>query len=203
MRRITVAAILVASLLGGYFLSRHSSGKEDSPAEILTAEANAAVAARDAEMVDFTLPDMQGHERQLSNWAGKLRLINFWATWCVPCRREIPLLKEIQATHGNNGIQVIGIAVDDPEPVAAYAAEIGFNYPILIGGEEAIAAAEGFGVDFMAMPLTFIVSPDGELLNAHVGEFKSSDADAALPIIHDLIAGKITNKAARTALTGL
>lgn len=202
MRRITVAAILFASLLAGYFLSRESATNQESRGEILTAEANAAVAAASAETVDFTLPDMNGDDRQLSSWAGKLRLVNFWATWCVPCRREIPLLKEIQATHGSNGIQVIGVAVDDPEPVAEYAAEIGFNYPILIGGEKAIEAAEGFGVDFMAMPLTFIVAPDGELLNAHVGEFKSSDADAALPIMHDLIAGKITNKAARRALSG-
>jgi len=203
MKRITVAVILAGSMLAGYFLSRNYLPDDDRQSAILTAEANASLAAAGNSATDFILPDLDGQARRLSDWAGSARIVNFWATWCVPCRREIPLLKELQSKHGASGLQIIGVAVDDPEPVSEYAAEVQFNYPILVGGEEAIGAAEGFGIDFMAMPLTFIVAPDGELLNAHVGEFKKSDAEAALPIIVDLIAGKIDNEAARAALADI
>ena len=80
----------------------------------------------------FTLPDITGVDHNFSEWSGKNRILNFWATWCAPCRREIPLLKAFQTEQGDNEFQVIGIAVDFPEPVANYAETAEFNYPILV-----------------------------------------------------------------------
>ena len=93
--------------------------------------------------VAFSLPDLDGRQRDFSEWDGKHRILNFWATWCAPCRREIPLLKEFQDAQADSGIQVIGIAVDDLEPAVAYAKDAEFNYPVLIGQEDAMAIAEG------------------------------------------------------------
>jgi len=120
--------------------------------------------------VEFELDDLDGNKRQFSEWDGKHRIVNFWATWCAPCRREIPLLKAFQEQHGAEGFQVIGIAVEFPEPVIAYAKEAQFNYPILVGEQDAMAVAESSGISFIGLPFTMIVAKDVTLVGAHIGE---------------------------------
>lgn len=147
----------------------------------------------------FDLPDLDGRPRQIDEWAGKHLLLNFWATWCAPCRREIPLLKSFQDAHGDN-YQVIGIAVDEVEPVVAYAEETDFNYPILVGFEDAMAVAESSGVEFIGMPFTMIVTADGQLLNSHMGEIHQEDLDQVVDVIERLDRGEIARTAAQAAL---
>jgi thiol-disulfide isomerase/thioredoxin len=204
MPRVLMIVVLAGSVAAGMWLSRlllppeRPAGEGPDPTAV---QMRASVAQ--AETGDFSLPDLAGETRTLADWDGELRVINFWATWCAPCRREIPLLKEIQAQHGEAGIQVIGIAVDDPEPVADYAAEMAFNYPVLIGQEEAIAAAESFGIDFLGLPFTLIVAPDGELLNVHVGEFDREQAGTMASILRDFLDGSLAADQAREALAGI
>lgn len=150
--------------------------------------------------VSFTLPDMDGQAREFSEWSGKHTLLNFWATWCAPCRREIPLLKTFQEEQAANGIQVIGIAVDDALPVAQYAEDVQFNYPVLIGQEDAMAIAETSGLEFIGMPFTMVVAADGELLNAHFGEIVEADLDHIAEVLQLLDAGEIDKDSARAAL---
>jgi len=153
--------------------------------------------------VQFALNDIDGNLRNLSEWQGKARLINFWATWCAPCRREIPLLKQTQADHEADNVQVIGIAVDFPDEVRAYAEETQFNYPILVGQEDAMAAAEDAGVPFIGLPFTMIVAPTGELINSHVGEIMESHIDTILAVLDELESGSMDLAAAREALSSL
>jgi thiol-disulfide isomerase/thioredoxin len=160
-------------------------------------------ASPNAAALDFTLPDIAGQPRSFSEWQGKARIVNFWATWCAPCRREIPLLKKTQAAHAGNNLQIIGVAVDFPEEVAAYAEEAQFNYPVLVGQEDAMAAAEASGIEFIGMPFTLIVAPDGDLLNAHMGEIVESHIDTILEVFHDLESGALSKDAARAALSHL
>ena len=148
----------------------------------------------------FTLVDLDGTEHDLSEWSGKHRLLNFWATWCAPCRREIPLLKTFQDEHGENGFVVIGIAVDFPDQVAAYAEEAQFNYPILVGQEDAMAVAETSGVEFIGMPFTMIVAADGELINTHIGEIMDSHLEHIVRVLTMLDNGEIDKASARKAL---
>jgi thiol-disulfide isomerase/thioredoxin len=148
----------------------------------------------------FKLPDIDGVERDFSEWEGKHRLINFWATWCAPCRREIPLLKTFQDEHGASGFQVIGVAVDFPDQVAAYDRDISFNYPILVGQEDAMAVAETSGVEFIGMPFTMIVASDGELLSTHIGEILDSHLEHIVRVLTMLDNGEINRESARKAL---
>jgi thiol-disulfide isomerase/thioredoxin len=147
----------------------------------------------------FVLPDMDGVEREFAEWDGKHRLLNFWATWCAPCRREIPLLKTFQDEYGDAGFQVLGIAVDYPEQVTLYAEEAGFNYPVLVGQQEAMAVAELSGIEFIGMPFTMFVTKDGEYVGAYIGELHESHLNDVVNIFERLDKGEITGKEARGA----
>jgi thiol-disulfide isomerase/thioredoxin len=148
----------------------------------------------------FSLMGLDGVLHDFDEYDGRHRLLNFWATWCAPCRREIPLLKEFQAKQGDDGILVIGIAVDFMEAVQQYAEAAEFNYPILVGEMDAMAVAEQSGLQFHAMPFTMIVTADGEYLNAHFGELRRPDLDKISEVLARLDAGEIDTDSARKAL---
>jgi thiol-disulfide isomerase/thioredoxin len=153
--------------------------------------------------VSFTLPDLEGNPRDFAEWQGKHRVLNFWATWCAPCRREIPLLKAFQVEQADSGIQVIGIAVDDQEPAAAYARDAEFNYPVLIGQEDAMAIAEDSGIDFVGMPITMFVGRKGELLGKFYGEIHREQLDEVVDTLARYDSGELGLLAVRVALKEL
>jgi len=148
----------------------------------------------------FSLAGLDGRMHDFAEYDGRHRLLNFWATWCAPCRREIPLLKEFQAEQGDDGILIIGIAVDFMDEVQNYAEAAEFNYPILVGEMDAMAVAEQSGLVFHAMPFTMIVTRDGEFLSAHFGELHRPDLNKITDILARLDAGEIDTETARQAL---
>jgi len=193
--RITLifGAALIALMAGALFYAARIPVEVKSPA---------APEPRQLEVVthpSFTLPDMEGTDREFAEWDGTHRLINFWATWCAPCRREIPLLKDFQDEHGENGFQVLGIAVDYPEEVNRYAESAEFNYPILIGQQEAMAVAESSGIEFIGMPFTMFVARDGEYVGAYIGELHQSHLDDIVDLLTALDNGEINKNEARDA----
>ena len=148
----------------------------------------------------FSLAGLDGEMHDFSEYDGRHRLLNFWATWCAPCRREIPLLKEFQAEQGDDGVLIIGIAVDFMDEVQMFAEEVEFNYPILVGEMDAMAVAEQSGLVFHAMPFTMIVTRDGEFLSAHFGELHRPELNKITDILTRLDAGDIDTETARQAL---
>ncbi|NNF51241.1 MAG: TlpA family protein disulfide reductase [Gammaproteobacteria bacterium] len=138
--------------------------------------------SRSAEIPDgYPLTDLEGQPGSLAAFRGRPLIVNFWATWCPPCRREIPLLKKIQAE--NEALTVIGIAVEDPPPVQKLADEIGFNYPILIGEQTAVDLAVALGIEFIGLPYTVLIDAEGRVLEIHSGELKEGDVDATLDLL--------------------
>jgi len=190
---------LLALMSGALFFRAGVEVKQATPAPTAAAPA-AAAAPVELEAIshpEFTLPDIEGTQRAFSDWQGQNRLINFWATWCAPCRREIPLLRDFQARHAINGFQVIGIAVDYPEEVAAYAEKARFNYPVLIGQQEAMAVAESSGIEFIGMPFTMFVASDGEYVGAYIGELHQEHLDRVVDIMTRLEQSEISKDDAR------
>ncbi|HJL92745.1 MAG TPA: TlpA disulfide reductase family protein [Woeseiaceae bacterium] len=149
---------------------------------------------------DFELIGLDGSIHQSSQWNNKSKLINFWATWCAPCRREIPLLNKTQNNYSDMPIQIIGIAVDLFDDVISYSKETEFNYPILIGEEDAIAIAEDSGVDFIGLPFTMVVTKDNEILKTHIGEIKKHHIEIITQVMQDIRSGKITTSQAKKQL---
>ena len=205
-RSFLVFATAFVALMAGALLYAVRAPLQ-APAEPATAEfvetAEAMPVVPVPVVPSFSLPDIDGTQRSFSEWNGRYTLLNFWATWCAPCRREIPLLKTFQDEQGENGIQVIGIAVDDALPVSKYAEEMQFNYPVLVGQQEAMEIAESSGIEFIGMPFTMIVHADGELLNAHFGEIHEPDLAHIADVLRMLDGGEIDKASAREALNFL
>ncbi|MDO9270302.1 MAG: TlpA disulfide reductase family protein [Methylobacter sp.] len=134
---------------------------------------------------EFNLPDLSDHQHNISEWRGKILVINFWATWCPPCLKEIPGFIALQEQYADQGVQFIGIALEDKEPVTKYAAESKINYPILLGGDNGIALAHQLGNSVDAVPYTLIVDRQGQIISRHPGEFsKEQILEVITPLLN-------------------
>ncbi len=122
-----------------------------------------SAAGRRWPLLGISLPDSKGLEHPLGQWKGKVLVVNFWATWCVPCREEMPQFVKAQREFGDRGLQFVGIAIDQPDKVDAFAAEIGLNYPALIGGLGAMELSKTLGNGIGALPFTVIVDRSGRV----------------------------------------
>jgi len=131
-----------------------------------------------------TLPDLQGEKQSISQWKGKVLVVNFWATWCEPCRREMPEFIELQDELRDQGLLFIGIALDQKNKVQQFSREIGVNYPILLGGIEAMELAEAAGNRYAVLPFTVIFNRNGEIASTHVGRIAR---DKLEPILKPLL----------------
>ena len=197
--KIVIAAVLLIGVFAGSYVLQ-INGAEKSNLAIEKANAKPTT---ENEKIQFELPDLDGNLRHSSEWDGKARLINFWATWCAPCRREIPLLKATQDAYGSSNLQVIGIAVDFPDAVAAYAEEAAFNYPILVGQEDAMAVAESSGINFIGLPFTMVVSSAGDLIKTHIGEINEDHIEKITTVLTQMENGELTLEGARSNLKKL
>ncbi len=163
---IAIAVVLAAATIG--YLTQKKMAQPAQPD-------SAKVAEITKQRPDFSLPDTSGQDRQISEWDGKTIALNFWATWCPPCRKEIPVLIEVQDEYRDQGLQIIGLAIDEMELVQTYAKEMNINYPLLVGEQAALEVAEAFGTGVTALPFTVIISPSGTVETVHYGELHKKE----------------------------
>ncbi len=193
-------AALVALMAGAlFYAARIPVQNTPAPSAIISPPPATDVVSHPS----FSMPDVNGTNRDFSEWHGKNRILNFWATWCAPCRREIPLLKAFQDEQKGNGFQVIGIAVDYAEEVARYAEAAEFNYPILIGEQDAMALAETSGIQFGVLPFTMFIASDGEYLGAYIGELHREHLNTVVDVMTRLDRAELSKDDVRLALKDL
>jgi thiol-disulfide isomerase/thioredoxin len=123
---------------------------------------------------------VESGSHKLDDWHGKVVLVNFWATWCAPCREEIPLLVKLQATYAAQGLQVVGIATDEvnPKDVKAYLGKMVVNYPMLMGDESVNRLVAGFGGNLIGLPYSLLLDRTGRVLKLYPGELDPHEAEA-------------------------
>jgi len=119
---------------------------------------------------DFSLPDLDGELRQMAEWDGDVVLVNFWATWCPPCRKEMPAFVEVQEEYGSQGVTIVAVAIDEAEAVRDFADTYGINFPVLIGESNAMAVARDYGNRFGALPYSVLMDRQGKIRFIQAGE---------------------------------
>ena len=148
---------------------------------------------------DISLADRDGKPTRLASFGGRPLMVNFWATWCAPCRREIPLLNKIRMQRQAQNAEIVGIAVDFREDVLAFVKKTPLSYPLLIGEEDGLAAAEAFGMG-MGFPFSVFVDSQNRILTIKVGELHEDEANFAFDRLRDIDNGVLTREAAQAAV---
>jgi thiol-disulfide isomerase/thioredoxin len=148
----------------------------------------------------FALADPSGKTTSIRSFAGKSLIINFWATWCAPCRSEIPLLERLHAEWLGRNMSVVGIAVDHRDPVLEFAKRFKIGYPLLIGEQDALDAAAAFGVEAPVLPFTVFTDRQGEVVTLFIGELHKAEADLILSEVQSLDRGLVLLPDARRAI---
>jgi thiol-disulfide isomerase/thioredoxin len=141
-------------------------------------------------MPDLELPDLAGKARSLRSFGGRPLIINFWATWCAPCRREIPLLRELRQRYRADQLEIVGIAVDISAAVQEYLRYTPIDYPLLVGEQQGLAAAEQFGME-PVLPFSVFADTQGRIVAVKVGELHRDEADFILTEIREVDKGQI------------
>ena len=169
MKKIT-AFVVIAVLfmaIGIYF-----GGKRFQP----TAPADTAVGA----LMQVSLKDSGGRQRKMSEWQGKVLLINFWATWCPPCVSEMPELVALQNDLASKNLQIVGIGIDSPSNIREFAEKHQITYPLLLGGLEGSELSRQFGNQSGGLPFTILIGADGSVRKTYMGRLDMEKVRADL-----------------------
>lgn len=143
-----------------------------------------APAPQAAAPIAFNFPDLEGKQRDMSEWSGQVVLVNFWAPWCPPCRKEMPALMELQEKYAGRGLTVVGITIDTQENAQNFADSLGINFPILIGEDGGLELAQTLGNKVGALPYTVVLDRQGRAAYTHRSEITLQQAEqAALPLL--------------------
>jgi len=189
-RWILILLLAVAAGVAAFLASRAWLAPEPQSATA-AAPADAPAPVIPERRPEVTLADRDGKLRSLSEWDGRPQIINFWATWCAPCRREIPMLNELARDPAHADFALIGIAIDFREDVLRFLAETPIDYTVLIGEQDGLDASAAFGMHSLGLPYTAFVDRTGRIVTIHLGELHRPQADVILSVVRALDAGAI------------
>ncbi len=175
--RLFLLIILVAgiAMTVGYSLNRYPQQTQDSFSFSWFSSTQDSSTSSKQRRPDFRLTDLQGQSHANSEWDGKVVVVNFWASWCPPCIKEIPMFVDLQKQYGERGLQFVGIAIDSVEPVQRFIKELRINYPVFVDDRKGIEIATQFGNRMGALPFTVIINRQGEIVKRQMGEMEESE----------------------------
>jgi thiol-disulfide isomerase/thioredoxin len=165
--KVLVVTVLAGTLsIGIALFGEHWLAEHDGP----SARTTRSEGTRIESLPDLRLDDLSGREVASNGWAGKVVLLNFWATWCAPCRREMPMLERLRQELDPERMLVVGIAIDEPDAVRRYIAEHPVGYPILLGDADTAELSRRLGNRTGGLPFTVVFDRIGRRVLSHVGE---------------------------------
>ena len=164
-----LAAAAAGFLVGPALLKSTTGGEQDAAASIALRSAN--------------LVDLAGHSRRLSEWSDRILVCNFWATWCAPCREEIPLLVAAGQKYRDKGVEIVGIAIDNMAKVVEFTASLKISYPILLAEANGLDLMRQLGNGAGGLPYTVVVDRQGALKHRKLGAFKGAELDSVLDLL--------------------
>lgn len=159
---VVAAAALAAGIYAGLRQERHAPAPDIAPEHV-------------ARLFATQLDDAAGKPQPFAQWQGKTLIVNFWATWCPPCREEMPAFSRLQSRYAANGVQFVGIALDNIESVRTYAEQFPVSYPLLIGGPDGGELARQLGNTRLALPYTLLLDPSGKPRFARLGALSEQE----------------------------
>jgi thiol-disulfide isomerase/thioredoxin len=160
-----VCAVAAFAAWGGYALRQTTRSDTSPPVRALFA---------------LNLPNPDGAPQALAQWRGKVLVVNFWATWCEPCREEIPGLDRIRKKYIGKSVEIVGIAVDSASKVREYAKTMKISYPLLVGGLESIELARSLGNNAGGLPYTVVLDSNAAVALSHLGLIREHELDQTL-----------------------
>jgi len=147
-------------------------------------------------ILEANLPDIHGENQAVSQWSGKVLVVNFWATWCTPCQEEIPEFVEAQEKYREQGLVFVGIALDQADKVKMFSQEFGINYPVLVGSMDAWSLAAAAGNRMSVLPYTVVINRSGEIAETYVGRVNLKKLEKlVIPLLKENVQAQPAEKA--------
>ena len=163
-QRWLIAAGAAIALLGGLYVSSQIRTTDQAP-------------VKEVRFDHLVLPDLSGREQHFSQWQGKVLLVNFWATWCPPCVKEIPIFMRLREKYTAQGFEVVGIAIDDAQKVHQFSQDMEINYPLILGDEQGIQLMQQFQSRLGALPYSVLFDRQGRAVHFKSGDFSESELE--------------------------
>ena len=175
-RTAVIAVVAVSAAVAGFLVA--NSGQPDRLKQPVVAPANAKLAV--TQLLDLSLPDPDRIAQAFSQWKGKLLVVNFWATWCLPCREEMPGFSRLHSKYAAKGVQFVGIAFDSADKVKEFSEQTPVAYPLLIATASLMPLTAALGDAAGGLPFTVVIGRDGSLLQTRLGLWKEAALEAVL-----------------------
>ena len=173
---LLMVGLAAAGLAAGYVFNNWQ--QQQKLASIKTSEGNQALVSSIRPL--FKLHDLEGKVRDVKEWDGKVIMLNFWATWCPPCRKEMPAFIELQKKYADKGFTILGIALDEKQAVIDFTDPMGMNYPILLGDQEGMPLTTAYGNRLGVLPFTVIIDRHGNIIHRKRSELTFEQAEAMI-----------------------
>ena len=166
---LLIIAVALLGLGGGFILNQWLSQSKSASAPVPQTHSDQRPA--------FTLLDVEDKPRSISDWDGQVILVNFWATWCPPCVREIPAFNKLYDTYKDKGFVIVGIALDNKQDVIDFVDPMGVEYPILLGEQQGITLTQAYGNHLGVLPFSVLIDRQGRITERHRNEITFEEAE--------------------------